>query len=247
MRTTVNLTLLVIVGSLVIASCGQKQENERLQGEVDSLSVALDQAQKAVTALDDIGELLDTIESQRDIIRMEMVEGGISREDYTSRIQYLNQLIDEAEGRIGDLETANTAYASLVAKLKKELDDRNRELDAMEAVLDTYKAENISMESTIILQENEIEELETQIQVRQAELMLLENQVEEMIDEMQLKEADAYYARAVAYEEAANRTKLAPRKKKETLQQALDLYKQALALGNEAAEPKVTELEAKLD
>jgi hypothetical protein len=57
-----------------------------------------------------------------------------------------------------------------------------------------------------------------------------------------LSEADSYYARAEAVEEAANRTKLAPRKKKETLKEAIELYKKAQSLGNTKAQAKIDEL-----
>ena len=59
-------------------------------------------------------------------------------------------------------------------------------------------------------------------------------------------EADAYFARAEAVEEAAKRTKLAPRKRKESLKEALELYKKAAALGREDANGKVTELEKRI-
>jgi hypothetical protein len=52
--------------------------------------------------------------------------------------------------------------------------------------------------------------------------------------------------RAMAMEEAGNRTKLAPRKKKETYQKAYDLYKQAFEAGRTDAFEKMEELEDKL-
>jgi hypothetical protein len=61
-----------------------------------------------------------------------------------------------------------------------------------------------------------------------------------------MSEADAYFARGQAVEEAANRTKLAPRKKKETYREAVELYKKALSLGKNEAQDKITELEKKL-
>lgn len=61
-----------------------------------------------------------------------------------------------------------------------------------------------------------------------------------------MSEADSYYARGAAIEEAANRTKLAPRKKKDTLREALELYKKAQSLGNTNAQAKIDEIEKKL-
>ena len=54
-------------------------------------------------------------------------------------------------------------------------------------------------------------------------------------------------ARAQAVEEAANRTKLAPRKKKDTYKEALELYKKSVSLGKAEAQAKVDELEKKLN
>jgi hypothetical protein len=61
-----------------------------------------------------------------------------------------------------------------------------------------------------------------------------------------VSEADSYFMRAQAVEEAANRTKLAPKKKKDTLKEAIELYKKALSLGKTEAQDKITELEKKI-
>ena len=44
----------------------------------------------------------------------------------------------------------------------------------------------------------------------------------------------------------ATRTKLAPKRKKQTYNEALVMYKKSLALGNPDAQKKITELETKL-
>jgi hypothetical protein len=51
------------------------------------------------------------------------------------------------------------------------------------------------------------------------------------------------YAQGQALEIAAARTKLAPRKKKETQREALELYKQSYSLGKQEAKFKIDELE----
>ena len=61
-----------------------------------------------------------------------------------------------------------------------------------------------------------------------------------------VNEADAYFKQAQAVEETAKRTKFAPRKKKRTRQEALELYKMALFLGKEEAQPRIAALEKKL-
>jgi len=61
-----------------------------------------------------------------------------------------------------------------------------------------------------------------------------------------VSEADAYFARAQAVEETANRTKLAPKKKKASYQEAIELYKKSLSLGKKEAQAKITALQKKI-
>ena len=56
-------------------------------------------------------------------------------------------------------------------------------------------------------------------------------------------QADMYFAQAQALETAAQRTKFAPRKKKETKREALELYKLAYSLGKAEAQNRIDELE----
>jgi hypothetical protein len=50
----------------------------------------------------------------------------------------------------------------------------------------------------------------------------------------------------MAVEETANRTHFAPRKKKNTMREALELYKQAQVFGKDEAQAKIDELEKRL-
>ena len=81
---------------------------------------------------------------------------------------------------------------------------------------------------------------------KQQELLLLEARIEAMVNSFKVTEADAYYARARAVEEAARRTKLAPNKKRETYKEALELYKRSLSLGKQEAKTDIANLEKKL-
>lgn len=240
----------IVVLVFAFVSCGKKKletQNMALQSELDSLSIILSETESAVESLSDIGIILDSIESQRNIIRMEMVEGGIAYEDYVKRVEALNGYLEQAESKISKLEKSQRSYASIVKKLREELNEKNREVDALEIILNDFKADNVSMQGTIRLQEAEIQDLEWEIQLKEQELSLIEEKIDQMIEVSKMSEADGYYARGVAYEEAANRTKLAPRKKKETLKQALELYQQALDLGHEGAQAKVDELSEKVN
>ena len=96
------------------------------------------------------------------------------------------------------------------------------------------------------MQEEELTTKEEEIRTKEEELAVSENRIQEMIVNQKMSEADAYFKQAQAVEETANRTKLAPKKKKASIRQAIDLYKKALSLGKQEAQAKITELEGKL-
>ena len=77
-------------------------------------------------------------------------------------------------------------------------------------------------------------------------MTLLQQQLAEVQVTSRQTEADAYFARAQAVEETANRTRFAPRKKKASRKQALELYKLAFQMGKEEAQPRILELEKKI-
>jgi hypothetical protein len=116
----------------------------------------------------------------------------------------------------------------------------------LEKAVEQYKAENQGLIHTVKLQETQMADMQTKIEVRQQELVFLETKVKEMVSNFKVSEAEAMYSRARAVEEAANRTRLAPRKKKETYREALELYKKASSLGKKEAKKDITRLEKKV-
>ena len=96
------------------------------------------------------------------------------------------------------------------------------------------------------MQEAELSDKSAQIETKNQELALIEARVQEMMIQSKMSEADAYFARGQAVEEAARRTQLAPRKKKQTYKEAIELYKKALSLGKTEAQEKITALEKKI-
>ena len=116
----------------------------------------------------------------------------------------------------------------------------------MQARVEELKSENQNLITTVGLQEAELNDKEAQIMAKTQELAIIEAKIQEMWVQSKMSEADSYFARAQAVEEAANRTKLAPRKKKDTLKEALELYKKSLSLGKTEAQAKIDELEKKV-
>ena len=243
------LYLVLIPGFLL--SC-ESNEKPSLQSQVDSLQIELEKSHQTSQTLAEIGTLLDSIDATRQLLRINLVE-GTPYEDYAGRMSELNDYIRQSETRIHELEQslrssqANAqAFAKTIKQLKKELANRNQEMAFLQEQVEQFRNENENLIITVNLQDAEIADKQEQIDAKSQELALIEERVQQLMIEAKITEAEAYFLRAQAIETAAERTKLAPRKRKETMSEALDLYKKALSLGKSEAQAKINELEDRL-
>jgi chromosome segregation ATPase len=243
--------LYVLPLSVLLFSC-DKQEKEAMQKQIDSLNIELERSQQMSQTLTEVGTLMDSIDASRQMLRVNMVE-GTTYDDYASRMKDLNAYIKETSQKIAMLEknlkgsNANARkLANTIQQLKNALQQKTNDVAALEEQVEKYRNENANLISTVDLQEKEITAKQAQIEAKEQELALIEARVQELMIQAKVSEADAYYTRGLAIEEAADRTKLAPRKKKETLKEAVELYRKALSLGKEEAQAKITELEKRL-
>src|SRR6267142_2344179 len=242
--------LFVLALGAVMMSCGG--EKEKLKSQVDSLKAELQTNQKFVQTLQEVGTLMDSIDANRQLLRVNMVE-GTTYSDYTARMKDINNYVKDTQTKIEDLEKAlkkskgnSNTYAAMVKKLKDDLEAKGKEIAALMANVEELKSTNQNLITTVGLQEAELSDKESQIQTKTQELSLIEAKVQEIMVQSKMSEGDSYFARAQAVEEAANRTKLAPRKKKETYKEALELYKKAQSLGIDKAQPKIDALTKKV-
>ncbi|MFZ2905702.1 MAG: hypothetical protein WAZ98_05815 [Cyclobacteriaceae bacterium] len=247
----VNKLSFLFFSAALIVGCDTK-EKANLQSKVDSLTVELETSQRMAQTLQDVGVLMDSIDANRQLLRVNMVE-GTTYDDYTSRMKDLNNYVRETEEKIDALEkqlrkskNSNNAFAATIKKLKAELVTKSDEIIALQEKVEMQRNENQNLSQTIKLQEDELLEKEVQIQAKEEELALIEIRIQELMINSKVSEADAYYARAQAVEETANRTNFAPKKKKATYQEAIELYRKALSLGKSEAQAKITALEKKI-
>jgi chromosome segregation ATPase len=237
--------------AVLMFSCDSK-EKEELRTQVDSLKRELQTSQEMAETLTEVGTLMDSIDATRQLLRVNMVE-GTTYDDYSTRMKDLNSYVNETQQKIQGLERSlkesranSSLYANTIKKLKLDLKTRTDEIMELQQQVDKYRSENENLINTVGLQEAEIADKQSQIEAKSQELALIEARVQELMIQSKMSEADAYFTRAQAVEEAANRTKLAPRKKKETLKEAVELYKKALSLGKNEAQEKIAELEKRL-
>lgn len=246
-----SLTIVALIG-ILISGC-DTAEKKKLEMAVDSLTQQLEVNAQVAATLQEVGVLMDSVDANRHLLRVNMVE-GTTYDDYTSRMKDINQYVKDSQKKIEDLETAlkksrgtSNTFSATIKKLKADLEARNKEILELQAQVDQYRNENQNLIQTVTLQEAELSDKEMKILEKEQELALIEARIQELMIQSKMTEADAYYARGEAIEEAANRTRLAPRKKKETLREALDMFKKAVSLGNTKAQAKVDELEKKLN
>jgi chromosome segregation ATPase len=244
------LLYLVLVPAF-LASC-QTKEKEVLQNQVDSLRTELEKSHQTSETLAEIGVLLDSIDESRQLLRVNLVE-GTPYDDYSGRMKDLNEYIKTTQDKIANLEQSlksskanSKAFAKTINQLKAELATKGKEMAFLQEQVEKFRNENANLIITVDLQDAEIADKQAQIETKAQELALIEARVQELMIQSKVSEADAYYTRAQAIETAASRTKLAPRKKKETMREALNLYKKALSLGKNEAQAKITQLESRL-
>lgn len=251
MHTKISLMMSIVVVGL-LCSCENQKKKEQAQRTTDSLRTELQANRKLTEAMVEIGTLLDSIDANRKMLRVQMVE-GTNYETFAGRMHDINEYVLNAEAKISALEKAaaknshnDAAYASAIKKLKSDLDARNHELDALKEQVNVYKNQNENLITTVGLQKAEIDDKLNQIKLKQDDIANLQEQVSQLMTKSKLDQGDAYFAQASAIEEAADRTHFAPRKKKNTRKEAIELYKMALNFGKEEAQARITSLEKKL-
>jgi chromosome segregation ATPase len=240
--------ILGVVAVAFLGSCNVK-ENKDLKARVDSLSMELNASQQVAAQLHDVSVMLDSIESSRVILREGVVE-STSYNDYATRMKNLNNYIKETQVKLEEMETSlkkskasSNTYATMVKKLKAELETSTQQVAALQIEVEKYRAENQTLASTIVQKDSLLSNKVEIIQVKEQDIAALESKVTDISTNATVTKADLLYAQGQALETAADRTKLAPRKKKETQREALELYKQSFSLGKQEAKEKIELLE----
>lgn len=237
---------LSVVG--ILWGCNNKEREVALQSEIDSLRTELQESQQTAEALQDVGVMIDSIDASRQLLRTDMVEGA-SYQDYRNRLASIREYVQESQQKIAELERTaqqNRGYAGTIRRLKADLEKTSQQLTSLEEEVQNFRTENRSLSRTVSARDSIISLNEETLREREESLASLESDIQEMTTESKNFMAESYFKQAAALEEAASRTQFAPRKKKRTQQEALELYKKALEMGKDEAQTKVEELEKDL-
>jgi chromosome segregation ATPase len=246
MRLT--LGILGLGAASLLFSCDNK-EKAQLQRKVDSLSAELQASKQVEGVMGEVGVLIDSIDASRQALRSEMVE-GTSYRDYVSRLKDINTHIANTEKKIAEMETSakkdKGVSRAALKRLKADLEVRSQEVLALQVEIEKMRDENKTLARNVNQRDSTIITKEEVIKLREQDVTELESLVKDINEQTKIKVANLYFDQAQALELAAKRTNFAPKKKKETKREALELYKLSYSLGKAEAEPRISELEKDL-
>ncbi len=240
------IIVLTLAGALF--SCDTK-EKASLQHKVDSLSVQLTASKEVERKMNEVGALIDSIDASRESLKVKMIEGG-SYSDYVVRLKDINLYVQQTEAKLDALEkeTKNTSKASNAAirRMRADLEKQTKEILDLQEQLAIARNENLAVWAKVNQKDSLLSMKDQVIKINEDDIDSLEKLVTDTNAENKLAVANLYFAQAEALELAANRTHFAPRKKKDTRQEALELYRLSLSLGNTDAQSKIENLEKQL-
>lgn len=233
---------------MALGSCGTK-EKVAMQQKIDSLTVQLTASKEVEQELNEVGVLIDSIDASRKSLQVKMVEGN-TYGDYVERLKDINTYVKKTEAKIASLEKsskhASKASASSIRRLKADLEKRTLEVTELQLQIAKLRDENLAVWAKVNEKDSLLSMRDQVIKLNQQEIASLEKVFTETQQETRVTVGNLYFAQAAALEKAANRTQFAPRKKKETRREAIELYKLSLSLGNTEAQARIDELEKKI-
>ena len=246
-----NRFLIFTIIVFFIAACATKEEVSKVQMQNDSLRQELVTAQNMLYTFKDVTSLIDSIDISRNELRVNIVE-GYPYNDYTARLREINDYVKRSEEKISELEKKlkgsrheSGAYEMMVAALKDELSIARDEITALETRVTQIMKDNTDLNKTVKVQKANLEDAQLQLDAKFEEVKAFEVQIKELTDKLEISEANANFAQGQALEAAARKTKLAPKKKRNTYKQALEFYHKAHAAGHPLAAARIKELEKK--
>lgn len=221
---------------LILNGCETRQIAQ-LKSENDSLRNQLVEHNKMVNHFRQLNALLDSIDPDGNFLHKPSGEED-SFERIVSRLKEVNDYIAKTEEYLAQIKKnlamskhEATAYLMMIDALKGEVVIRDKEIEGLAVKVSNIENQRIDLVKNVKQHEDALTELQTLITARELELV----QAKALTARLRASEAEAYYAKAKTVESEAGKIRLAPAKKKETYQEAIELYRKAYALGKEEA------------
>jgi hypothetical protein len=237
-----NLSL-VLVGFVLLAGCN-KSKVALLEKLNDSLKLELQARNAVIASMHEADNLLDSIDHHRNILQQ--IEEGPVHERFSDRLQEIKDYVKSSEEKMErfekDLRSKRNeafAYMMMVDALKSEVGIRATEVEQLEDTVDLHLSHKVDLQNDLKSHQAEMAQLLQNITEKERELSNLKTRMHEIVRNA---EAEAFYAKGKNVEESAKKIKLAPAKKRDTMKEALELFKKAYALGKSEAKVDIDNL-----
>lgn len=235
---------LVVAIALTITGC-KNQRYSQLKKENDSLKTEIQARHQAMIMLHNAEVLLDTIEMN--------MRSHEEENDILPRLETVYSYVKGSEENIlkmqKELQASRyeaNAYLMMADALKGELGVHIDKSDPMEDSLGGYVSSNSELVHNLSMQEQLILDLKRDIEHKHQQLSKLEQDVTELEAYIDISDAEREYARAQRVELIGRKMLLSPQKKRETMREALEIYKKAYVLGKKEARENIAVLEGAL-
>ena len=238
------MVLRILAGILCVAclvSCN-RPDYATLKQENDSLRAEITERQHILAVLAEAKQLLDSIDQNRN--------KTVGDEHIVQRLAEVNEYVKSSEANLVSMEKDLTqskweanSYLMMLDALKGELGIRVDEVTILEDSMTDFHSENEALVFHLSQKEQMILQLREDIVKKHQQLNDLEGEVVSMETKLNLSEAEKTFARAQEVELSGRKMLLAPQKKRETLKEALELYKKAFGLGKKEAGENISLLE----
>jgi chromosome segregation ATPase len=242
-----NMRVVVVAAFCSVLFSCKHSDYTQLKKENDSLKAEIESRKEILTVLKDASIILDSIDQSRH------AHTAARKLRVSERLASLHEYVKQSEEKVISMQKQLTsaryetsAYLLMVDALKGELGIRVDEVDGLERSVSAYDHENKNLVANLTDYEKLVLDLKDQIAEKHRKLDELENEVVSIENKLNLSEAEREYARAQRIELLGRRMLLAPSKKKETMREALEVYKKALVLGKKEAEENIASLEVAL-
>jgi len=226
-----------------------KEENEQLKFSLGESNTFAEELNNKMGKID---VLMDSIESAEKSLTRSLAE-GTNYDDYSDRLRNVKAYIENSKKEISKLEgslsktlSQNKLFMRQIKDLKSSIAEREKTIIELSEQVEGFKEENTALIKTVDLQKGEILAQERAINDKKIELAMLEAKIDGLKGDLQVSIANAYFEQAEANVKLAEKTKLAPNKKKQHYQDAYDLYKKSFEAGKQEAYKKMEEIEPEL-
>ncbi|MCS7005478.1 MAG: hypothetical protein NZM38_09145 [Cytophagales bacterium] len=248
--------LIISIVALSLYACVSKSEYEQKVAELDSLKNVLTATQSQEAELTQrllkVSEIIDGIETSQKNLRISL-EKGISFEDFQKKAEAIKADMEKSKKQIEALEKAlnkssskNKLLEKMVEEMKKQLAEKDAIISDLTAKVEKLKGENTALNQIIEFQKEEIKEKEAELSKKKAEISELESKLSETQKQALKEAADLFYLRGEDNIALAEKTKLAPNKKRAHYQDAYNMFKRSFELGRADAFKRMQELEEKI-